>query len=222
MDSIIVRPVSDSDYEQIQQLASKIYPESRPWSAAELDSHRSFFAEGQLVAVDAQKQILGYCASLIVKWDEYDRTGNWRHFTGEGLFANHDPENGKTLYGADVMVDPVRQGLGIGKKLYQARRDLVRQWGLYRIRAGARLRDYHKYQATMLPEEYVEAVVGGRLADPTLTFQLKQGFKVIDVVQGYIRNDLESLGYAAVIEWVDSGKPESQYQKPKSESQSLG
>ena len=44
----------------------------------------------------------------------------------------------------------------------------------------------------------------GQLADPTLSFQLKRGFRVLAVVAGYLRHDPESLGYAAVIELVNA------------------
>ena len=37
------------------------------------------------------------------------------------MFVNHDPENGHTLYGAEIMVRPGVQGRGIGKKLYRRR-----------------------------------------------------------------------------------------------------
>jgi len=50
------------------------------------------------------------------------------------------------------MVDPTLQGPGIGKLLYEARRALTVRLGLLRIRAGARLRGYHKYAATITPE----------------------------------------------------------------------
>lgn len=123
--------------------------------------------------------------------------------TDHGYFSNHDPENGRTLYGAEIMVDPDAQGKGAGSALYQARRDLAERLGLLRIRAGARLRDYHRFADSMSAEEYVRKVIHGELADRTLTFQLKRGFRVLAVVSDYLRNDPESLGYAAVIEWIN-------------------
>ena len=39
--------------------------------------------------------------------------------------------------------------------------------------------------------------------DPTLSFQLKEGFHVLAVVPHYLSDDPESLGYAAVIEWLN-------------------
>ncbi|HVB38347.1 MAG TPA: hypothetical protein VND92_07410 [Vicinamibacterales bacterium] len=79
----------------------------------------------------------------------------------------------------------------------------MQRLGLLRIRAGARLRHYHRHAARMDAREYVRRVLRGELRDPTLTFQLKQGFVVLGVVAGYLQHDPESLGYAAVIEWMN-------------------
>ncbi|MEO6969541.1 MAG: hypothetical protein ABI217_01435 [Chthoniobacterales bacterium] len=41
------------------------------------------------------------------------------------------------------------------------------------------------------------------LNDPTLSFQIKQGFVPLAVAPDYLHHDPESLGYAAVIEWLN-------------------
>jgi hypothetical protein len=87
--------------------------------------------------------------------------------------------------------------------LYAARRELVQAMELRRIRAGARLSGYHRFSAEMDAEAYVVQVVRGELTDGTLTFQLGQGFHVLAVVSDYLRHDPDSLGYAAVIEWLN-------------------
>jgi hypothetical protein len=107
------------------------------------------------------------------------------------------------------MVDPTRQGLGIGTLLYDARRELTVRLGLRRVRAGARLRGYHRVADRMSARDYVTRVEREELTDPTLTFQLRRGFHVLAVVSGYLRHDPESLGYAAVIEWLNPGAPEN-------------
>ncbi len=144
-------------------------------------------------------------ACLIIRWDDYDLRRSWVDFTNRGYFTNHDPVRGRTLYGAEVMVHPDVQRRGVGRKLYQARRELVQRLGLLRIRAGSRLRGYHRYAKRMNAEEYVMRVCRGELKDPTLTFQLKEGFYVLAVVSGYLLHDPESEGWAAVIEWIHSG-----------------
>jgi GNAT superfamily N-acetyltransferase len=201
---VLVRNTTPDDFEGIIALTREVYRESPPWSTRQLGSHLEMFGAGQFVAVErGTGVIVGMASSLIVLWDDYEITGSWRDFTDSGMFTNHDPIHGRTLYGAEVMVLPQRRRLGIGKKLYAARRSLVEQLGLLRIRAGARLRGYHRYAGSMTAQAYADAVVLGDVEDPTLGFQLKQGFTILAVIEGYLRHDPESLGWAAVIEWLN-------------------
>lgn len=203
-DRIIVRNTRPEDFDDIIALSRKVYPTAPPWGKDQLASHLKVFPEGQFVAVEETSgRIVGMAASLIVNWSDYDMKVNWRDITDAGMFTNHDPETGRTLYAAEVMVDPDMQGRGIGKRLYAARRELTRRLGLLRIRAGARLRGYAAVADRMTPEEYVRKVVNRELGDPTLSFQLKQGFRVIGVVRDYLPNDPASCGHAAVIEWIN-------------------
>lgn len=200
-----VRNTQPGDYPEIVRLCSAVYPDSPVWTEVQIRSHLTVFPQGQFVVVErASGRIVGMSASLIIFWDDYQLDGNWRDFTNGGYFTNHDPSQGRTLYGAEIMVDPEFQGQGIGKMLYSEREKLVRDLGLLRIRAGARLRGYATYAQEMTPDDYVIQVIRGKVYDPTLTFQLKRGFHVLSVVSGYLRHDPESLGYAAVIEWLNS------------------
>lgn len=200
---VIVRPTRREDFGGIATLCRSVYPESPPWSERQLTSHLEVFPEGQLVAVEpGSGRLVGMASSLVVLWDDYEIDTNWRAMTDAGMFTNHDP-GGHTLYGAEVMVDPTCRRRGVGSALYEARRDLARRLRLLRIRAGARLRGYHRYAASLDAEAYVAEVVARRLADPTLTFQLRQRFRVLAVVANYLRHDPESLGFAAVIEWLN-------------------
>lgn len=199
---LLLRLAGAEDAGEIIALTSSVYPDAPTWTAEQLASHRAVFPEGQLVAVRKDTDaVIGMAASLIVRWDDYELDTAWRDFTDRGTFSNHDPETGHTLYGAEVMVHPSMQGQGAGTMLYQAREELARELGLWRIRAGARLRDYHRHAANMTAESYAAAVVRGEMIDRTLTFQLRRGFTVLGVVPNYLRHDPESLGYAAVIEW---------------------
>ncbi len=200
--TIQVRNTTEADFDGVIALTRRVYPSSVPWSKVQLASHVGVFPEGQFVALEGEL-VVGMAASLIVLWDDYQFDASWRDFTVGGTFTNHDPTRGRTLYGAEVMVDPERQGLGIGSRLYAARRELVVRLGLRRIRAGARLRGYHRVAGQMTAAEYAERVSRGELHDPTLSFQLNRGFRLIAVVSAYLPHDPESLGFAALIEWVN-------------------
>jgi ribosomal protein S18 acetylase RimI-like enzyme len=202
--AVEIRTMRPEDFAAVAAISRAVYPDSPSWSEGQLQSHLDVFPEGQLVAV-RDGSVSGMAASLIVLWDDYSMETSWRDFTDAGMFTNHDPGHGRTLYGAEIMVDPSCQGQGVGKRLYEARRALVVRLGLRRIRAGARLCGYHRFADTLSPEEYTVRVVRGALTDPTLSFQLKQGFEVIGVARNYLRHDPESLGHAAVIEWLNPG-----------------
>ncbi len=201
---IIVRNTRPEDFAQIIDLTREVYHDSPSWKVEQLASHLAVFPEGQFVAAEKESdRVVGMAASLIVDWDDYDMRASWRDFTDHGTFQNHNQVTGRTLYGAEVMVRPSEQGRGIGKKIYAARRELVRRMGLLRIRAGARLCGYHLHADRLTPEKYVLEVLAGRLSDPTLNFQLKQGFTPLAVAPDYLHHDPESLGFAAVIEWIN-------------------
>lgn len=201
-DGVCIRQRRPEDTAQVIEIFRAIYPAAPSWTPEQLASHLDVFPEGQLVA-EVEERIVGMAASLIVLWDDYSMNTTWREFTDYGMFRNHDPERGRTLYGAEVMVHPAFQGRGVGKRLYEARRALVTQLGLLRIRAGARLAGYYRYAETLSPEAYARRVVAGEVSDPTLSFQLGRGFVVIGVARNYLRHDSESMGHAAVIEWLN-------------------
>lgn len=197
---VTVRPTEERDFDALYELSQIVYPNDEPWYPSELRRHRDNFPEGQLVAVDENDEVVGMCASLVIRWSAEYRFARYEDMTADLTFDNHDPD-GDTLYGAEVMVDPRRRGLGIGKKLYAARRTLARRLGVACIRAGARLPSYRTHSKEMSAREYVDRVARGELGDPTLSFQIKQGFEVVGVIPGYMPGDRQSHGYAALIEW---------------------
>lgn len=200
--NVEVRNTRSEDFAEVIALSHRVYPESSPWKEAQLASHVRVFPEGQFVAL-RDGHVAGMAASLVVAWDDYEMGTAWRDFTDNGMFTNHDAQHGHTLYAAEVMVEPAAQGGGVGSLLYAARRELVETRGLLRIRAGARMRGYHTYAERLAPDEYLEQVARGKLYDPTLTFQLRRGFRVLGLILNYLRHDPESLGHAACIEWLN-------------------
>ncbi|HEY5626313.1 MAG TPA: GNAT family N-acetyltransferase [Nitrospira sp.] len=202
--NILVRQTEPKDFPEIIALSKAVYSFPPYWNETLLSSHLKVFPEGQFVAIDSTSgKLVGMAASLIIRWDDYDLHGSWKDFTDGGLFTNHDPANGRTLYGGEIMVSPDVQRGGIGSAIYAARRRLVEDLKLPRIRAGARLRGYYRYADHMSPEDYTIKVIRGEVKGMTLAFQLKHGFRVLAVVADYLPGDPESLGHVAVIEWIN-------------------
>jgi len=200
--------MTKEDIPKIVELQKAAFPymaaEGVYWKPDQLEAHLKVFPEGQFVAIDSNTgTLVGMAASLIIRWDDYDFHGSWRDFTAGGMLTNHDPARGKTLYGAEIMVSPSLQRVGIGSALYAARRRLAENLRLPRIRAGARLRGYYRYADQMSAEDYAIKVIRGEIKGMTLAFQLKHGFRVLAVVSDYLPGDPESLGHVAVIEWIN-------------------
>ena len=199
--AVLVRQMVPSDIPAIVELQRRVFPERLSWTAEELALHLSVFPEGQLVAMDGKGKILGSASSLIIDWDDYAESARWSTITASGSFRTHNPL-GKTLYGADMCVDPAARRQGVGSLLYEQRKKLVRERGLKRLLTGGRIPGYGEVAATLTPQDYVAEVVRGKRKDPTLSFQLANGLIVLDVVPEYLE-DVESRCYATLLEWLN-------------------
>jgi hypothetical protein len=79
---------------------------------------------------------------------------------------------------------------------------VVRRYNKKGIVAGGLIPGYARYKSMLTPHEYVDKVVAGELFDPTLSFQLRNGFYVRGSLQNYIE-DSASDNWATLIEWVN-------------------
>ena len=135
-DRVHVRNTEPRDFAQIGERAVRL-PERET-----LDARAARLAPADVPGGTVRRprpeadRVVGMSASLIVRWECYDDFDNWEDFTADGMFTNHDPVHGRTMYGAEVLVDPTLQGHGIGGKLYAARRVLIERLGLPRIRGA--------------------------------------------------------------------------------------
>lgn len=196
-----IRPIQDEeDIEEIIKISTVSFGHPDiPFKREHFESQLKIFPEGQYCA-EYQGKVVGSCSSIIVNFDEYGINHTFDEIADEGYIRNHNPE-GKNLYGTEVVVDPTYRGLGIGRRLYERRRQICQTFNLESILFGGRIPNYHKYADQLSPEDYVEKVVAGEIYDPVLTFQLRNGFKVIGIMPGYLPLDEESLEYATLMEW---------------------
>ncbi|WP_221568802.1 bifunctional GNAT family N-acetyltransferase/carbon-nitrogen hydrolase family protein [Alkalihalobacillus sp. TS-13] len=196
---IILRNIEEKDIKQILELQEICFPNMDPWKREHLESHLNIFPEGQF-CVEYDGKVVGTCSSLIVNFDEYDEKHTWDEITDEGYITNHDPE-GYNLYGIEVMVHPEFRRMKIGRRLYEARKELAEKLNLKSIIIGGRIPYYHKYADKMSPREYVKEVVNHNIFDPVLTFQLMNGFTLMRVNPSYLPDDDASNAHATLMEW---------------------
>ena len=199
---IKVRNLTEDDIPKIIDLQKESFPymasEGMIWKKTSLKSLISVFPEGQFVA-EYKGEIVGSSSSLIVKIKPEYREHSWLEICGGPEFKNHDP-HGDSLYGADVSTHPHHRRLGIATSMYDARKNLTIRKNQRRIIAGGRLFNYCEYAERFSPEEYVQMVLKGKIREPVLSFQIKNGFKFVKILPNYIK-DTRSRNYATFIEW---------------------
>ncbi len=198
---VTIRHTQLHDIPALIDLQDRVYPHIDPWEPEQVANQLDQFPQGQIVA-EYDGKIVGCASSLIVSWDEWYEAHTWTEITDNGHFDTHTPD-AKTLYGAEVCVEPGLQGLGIGHALYEGRRALCKAMNLKRIIACGRLPGYEDYAKAFPVALYAQKVVWGDINDPVLSFQLHEGFRFCGVFDNYISQDKESKGYAALIVWLN-------------------
>ncbi len=197
---LIVRRAQLADVPALVDLTARVYTPEWGHSAEMLQSQQTHFPEGQFV-VEYEGRVIGYCATFRIDESVALAPHTWMQITGGGMASRHNPE-GDWLYGMEVVVHPDYRRMRIGQRLYRARKRLCSDLKLRGIVFGGRipglLRHYKRYGSA---EAYVQAVVEGRRRDPTLSFQLANGFEPLGVLREYVPSDHDSLGYAVHLVW---------------------
>ncbi len=203
---VTIRNTLQHDIPKIVNLQQESFPYlaryGNIWRPEELESHLLVFPEGQFVAIEPDGTVVGSASTLILSLNPEYAEHTWKDVTANGLFTNHNPK-GDSLYGADISTHPKYRHEGIGKMLYDARKQLVKELHLRRMIGGGRLFNYCEYASTMSALEYAQKVIRGELRDPVLSFELDNEFKFVKILPNYF-DDVRSLNYASFIEWINA------------------
>jgi predicted amidohydrolase/GNAT superfamily N-acetyltransferase len=205
-----LRHLTLEDFEGIKALMDVVYRNN----GGAITKKRYFaqintFADGQ-ICIEDKGRIVAAAFSVIVDYEKFGDKHTYEEITGDAYLTTHDPK-GDVLYGVDFFVDPEYRGLRLGRRLYEARKELCRNLNLKSIMAGGRIPNYSKYAAEMTPFEYIEQVKEKEIHDPTLSFQMSNGFEVKQVLKAYLPEDNQSMGFATLLQWhnmyFDAEKP---------------
>ena len=198
LEIVNLRPEMATDLAEIERLS---FPKANPdelFGVADILAYCDVFPEGYFVAL-LDGVPVGQGAGIFLDFDFENPQHTIVEITGEHQCGNHNPD-GEWYYGTDISVHPDHRGKGIGRALYDARKGFVKASGKRGIIAGGSLPGFEEFIGEMEIEQYVDDVVAGRRYDPTLSFQLSQGFEVRGLLEGYL-DDPADDGWATLIVW---------------------
>lgn len=199
---LVLRQLRRTDFKAIKVIMDKVYSNMEgAWAADEFAALLRKFPEGQ-IGIEDNGTLIAAALAIIVDYSKFGDKHTYAKITGHGKFDTHDPE-GDTLYGVDVFVDPEYRNLRLGRRLYDARKELCENLNLRAMVAGGRIPGYAAYANEMTPAKYVEMVRNMEIKDPILTFQLSNDFYVRKIIRGYLPYDSESKAYATLLEWIN-------------------
>lgn len=209
---LTVRNATLKDIQGIIDLTIKVYKNMAPYSKEEIRAQIRNFRDGNLVVLLNDK-IVGYSASIILPEKKVLRKHTWQEITGSGYGSTHD-EDGDYLYGYETCVDPDVRGNKIGQRIYNMRIELVKFLRLKGIVFGGRVPNYRRRKKDVKDiHDYIDKVIHKKIKDPTLGFHLRNGFEVIGVLDKYLDDDLDSMGFAVHLRWLNSEFQANQSQK---------
>ncbi len=196
-----IRRLNLDDYDSLIEVMKKSYPEMRDdvWDKRNIQKLTSIFPDGQMcVTVDGE--VAAACLSIIVQYELYGDDHTYAEITGDSSFNTHY-NSGNVLYGIEMFVDPKYRSLRLGRRLYDARKELCEQMNLKSIVIGGRIPNYHEYKDELTPRQYIQKVRKKEIYDPVLTFQLSNSFQPIRILKNYLPGDTSSQENAVLLEW---------------------
>ena len=172
-------------------------PEER-YSPEDLMFMLSFFAEGTIVAVDGDR-VVGAGTGVFLNLDFDNLPPTEADLLHQG-YRTSLALGGDYYYGTDMAVHPDYRGYGIARQIYIRRKAVVQRYNKKGFAAAAVLPGFAKYKHEMGIETYMERVLAGEYFDPTLSVQMRNGFKFMGLVHNFFTFPL-SDNWGAMILW---------------------
>ena len=166
--------------------------------ADELRALAEEFPEGGVVVLDGDTPV-AMGLGIRVHFDFSHTQHSIRDLVGVGGGTGH-VSGGPWYYGTSIAVLPDYRRRGIGKRLYDMRKQICRDLNLAGIVAGGVIPGYADHKHTMPAADYVAKVSAGELYDATLTMQIANGFEARGVIADYI-TDPAVDSWASLIVW---------------------
>lgn len=197
---IELRNAKMKDIPQIVSLSKKVYGKTDAYKSEIIRGQINNYPEGCFV-ISMSGKIVAYSASLLIEEKKAKAPHTWYEITAGGYGSTHN-DDGDYLYGYETCVDPSVRGKRLGQRIYNARKNLVKFEKLKGVIFGGRIPNYHKKAKKVKNvQEYIEKVSNKEIKDSTLGFHLRNDFQIIGILENYLKEDKESLGYAVHLLW---------------------
>ncbi|MCF8229998.1 MAG: bifunctional GNAT family N-acetyltransferase/carbon-nitrogen hydrolase family protein, partial [Bacteroidales bacterium] len=195
-----LRNLRISDADIIREIMDALYGDMiESWEYSHIKTLVDVFPEGQF-CIEDKGQVVAFALSIIIDKEMVDEDHTYYEITGNDTFETHNPA-GDILYGIEVAIKPTHQGMRLGRRLYDARKELCEDMNLRSIVAGGRMPGYRQYREELLARQYIDKVKKQEIFDPVLSFQLNNDFHVKKILPDYLPEDEDSRAYATLIEW---------------------
>ncbi|MDE1336813.1 bifunctional GNAT family N-acetyltransferase/carbon-nitrogen hydrolase family protein [Vibrio aestuarianus] len=197
---LTLRVIETSDYSELAALMDLVFHDvGGSWPRMTIMDLVHQFPDGQ-ICIEDDGRIVGAALTIKVDYNRMSLPHVYTDIINENNVIQHKT-SGDALYGLDVFVHPDYRGLRLGRRLYEARKELCRSNNLKAILAGGRIPGYAKHAKEMKVAEYIEKIKRRELHDPILSFQLANDFDVKRIMRHYLPEDDSSQGYATLLEW---------------------
>ncbi|WP_106477668.1 bifunctional GNAT family N-acetyltransferase/carbon-nitrogen hydrolase family protein [Phytohalomonas tamaricis] len=192
--------LESSDYDELKVLMDAVYDDiGGCWPKHTIDKLITDFPDGQIAIKDDGK-IVGVALTALVDYNVFSNPHKYDDLIGKREVILNNPD-GDALYGLDVLIDPSYRGYRLGRRLYEARKELCRSMNLRAILAGGRVPNYYEHADELTATQYIDKVSRKEIYDPILSFQLANDFLVKRLLRKYLPEDERSMGYATLLEW---------------------
>lgn len=197
-----VAPTSPDHAQALAELTRIVFPTLHPSECFGADHYRrhvEIFPEGQFVALGdvPPRTPVASTTTLRLNLDLRRPQHRFPEFLGGLFLTAHDPA-GEWLYGADLGVHPEWRRRGIARALYAARHATAQRLGLHGQLTVGMLNGYGAVADRMSAEDYYGRLVAGEISDPTVSAQMRIGFRPGGLIPDYVQ-DPRCGGYGVLL-----------------------
>lgn len=186
----------------VMEVENNSWPPELVGERSRYESRMEIFPDGFFSALEGGRT-KGFTVSEIVNYDP-DAKKTWDELTDNGTFKRSHNPKGDSLYVSTVAVSRDAQGKGIGGKLVDAQKEVVRKFGLKRLFLGARIPDYDQYcreNGDISVEDYLQLTNDkGESVDSEIRFYKRQGLHPAKIIPNF-EPDTPSRDYGVVMVW---------------------